>query len=88
MEAQTPIVECRGPSAVTRGLAGWSAGFTSKATTASADTWARHALLDWFAVTIAGAKEPLADILAEEFKSSTSGPVHGDRGEQQQGVAA
>ncbi len=60
--------------AVTRGLAGWTAQFSSAASTASADTWAKHALLDWFAVTIAGAKEPLAEILAEEFKASTSGP--------------
>ena len=77
MEAQTQTQNASKAGAaenVTRGLAEWSAGFTSKATTASADTWARHALLDWFAVTIAGAKEPLAAILAEEFKSSTSGP--------------
>jgi 2-methylcitrate dehydratase PrpD len=72
MEAQT---QSSAPaSAVTRGLADWSSGFTTAATTASADTWARHALLDWFAVSIAGAKEPLSDILAEEFQSSTSGP--------------
>jgi 2-methylcitrate dehydratase PrpD len=60
--------------AVTRGLADWSARFSMNATTASADRWARHALLDWFAVTIAGAKEPLAAILADEFRSSTTGP--------------
>jgi 2-methylcitrate dehydratase PrpD len=61
-------------SAVTRNLATWAAGFGNATTTASADTWARHALLDWFAVTIAGAREPLSDILADEFRSSTSGP--------------
>ena len=73
MEAQTqstnPPVE-----AVTRGLAGWTAKFANEQSTAVADTWARHALIDWFAVTIAGAREPLADILSEEFKSSASGP--------------
>ena len=40
---------------VTRGLATWAAHHTPKANTASAETWARHALLDWFACTIAGA---------------------------------
>jgi len=74
MEAQTRSSSTPGAEAVTRGLAGWSSGFSTTATTAAADTWARHALLDWFAVTIAGAKEPLAAILAEEFRSSTSGP--------------
>ena len=58
---------------VTKGLATWSAALTPKAVTPSAETWAKHALLDWFGVTIAGAREPLADILAEEFKSSTGG---------------
>ena len=58
---------------VTRNLADWTAAYTSAITTPSAETWARHALLDWFAVTIAGAREPLADILAEEFKSG-AGP--------------
>jgi 2-methylcitrate dehydratase PrpD len=74
MEAQTQSSATHGADAVTRGLAGWSAKFSSAATTAKADRWARHALLDWFAVTIAGAKEPLAGILAEEFRQSTSGP--------------
>ena len=76
MEAQTQAQSASKPAAaaVTRGLAEWSSAFTSAGVTAAADTWARHALLDWFAVTIAGAREPLADILAEEFKASTSGP--------------
>jgi 2-methylcitrate dehydratase PrpD len=76
MEARTQAAGAGAPdaAAVTCGLAAWSAAFSSRATTASADRWARHALMDWFAVTIAGAKEPLAAILAEEFKSSTTGP--------------
>ncbi len=73
-QAQTQSSAAAGADAVTRGLAGWSAQFSTAAATAKADRWARHALLDWFAVTIAGAKEPLAGILAEEFKSSSSGP--------------
>lgn len=55
---------------VTKNLAAWTAGYTSKAVTPMADTWARHALLDWFACTIAGAKEPLSDIIATEFAST------------------
>lgn len=59
---------------VTKGLANWSAGYHAKLATPDAVIWAKHCLLDWFACTIAGAKEPLADILAAEFASSTSGP--------------
>ena len=55
---------------VTRGLAAWTAGYSAKAATATSETWAKHALMDWFACTIAGAREPLADILAAEFASS------------------
>ena len=58
---------------VTRGLASWSAAYNPKHVTAQSETWAKHALLDWFACTIAGAKEPLGDILAEEFKSGAGG---------------
>jgi 2-methylcitrate dehydratase PrpD len=58
---------------VTKGLATWCAGFTPKAITPSAETWARHCLIDWLACAIAGAREPLADILAEEFKGGASG---------------
>lgn len=58
---------------VTKGLANWTAGYSPKAITPSAETWAKHCLLDWFACTIAGAKEPLADIIAEEFASGKDG---------------
>lgn len=58
---------------VTKGLATWAAAYNTKLATPDADTWAKHALLDWFACAIAGAREPLTDILAEEFKSSTGG---------------
>ena len=67
MPAAIPATE------VTRGLATWSAAYDAKAATASSQTWAKHALIDWFACTIAGAREPLADILAEEFKSGAGG---------------
>lgn len=51
----------------TRDLARWSSGLTHADVTDTARTWARHAILDWFGVTIAGAREPLAAILADEF---------------------
>ena len=56
---------------LTRELAEWIAGFGGA--TPQARLWARHALLDWTAVTIAGAREPLAGMLAEEF-GSADGP--------------
>jgi 2-methylcitrate dehydratase PrpD len=62
------------PEAVTRNLASWTATFDARAVTPAAETWARHCLLDWFGVTIAGAKEPLADIVAQEFASASGGP--------------
>lgn len=58
---------------VTANFAGWTSTFDAQSITPSAQTWARHALLDWFGVTIAGAREPLADIIAEEFTSGASG---------------
>ena len=69
-----PAMSSATPAEVTKGLATWTAGFSDKASTGLSDTWAKHAILDWFACTIAGAREPLADIIAEEFKSSASGP--------------
>lgn len=53
----------------TRELAAWSSGVRPQDVSTDAWTWARHAMLDWFGVTIAGARDPLSDILAEEFSS-------------------
>jgi 2-methylcitrate dehydratase PrpD len=50
---------------LTRELAEWVAGF--RAATPAARLWARHCLLDWAAVAVAGAREPLAGMLVEEF---------------------
>lgn len=36
--------------------------------------WARHALLDWIAGTIAGADEPLVRMLIDEYAAPESGP--------------
>jgi 2-methylcitrate dehydratase PrpD len=51
----------------TRDLAHWIAGIDDGAITASALTWAKHTLLDWLGVTIAGAREPLSDILVADI---------------------
>lgn len=56
---------------LTRALAEWVAGFTGATNTAR--LWARHALLDWAAVTVAGSREPLAAMLVGEF-GAASGP--------------
>ncbi len=60
--------------APTRDLARWSSALAASQVSDSATTWARHALLDWFGVTIAGSREELAPLLLEEF-GGTDGPV-------------
>lgn len=52
---------------VTRELAEWTAAFSNRDVTPSARTWAVHTLLDWTGVTVAGAREPLAEILTEQY---------------------
>ena len=52
---------------VTRELATWTSSFTNQDVTPSARTWATHTLLDWAGVTVAGAREPLAEILTEQY---------------------
>ena len=44
-------------------LAAWVADNDDAATTDVARTWAKHTLLDWLNVTIAGARDPLVDDL-------------------------
>jgi len=51
--------------APTRDIAAWIAA--GAAPTAVALTWARHVLLDWLGVTLAGAAEPLAGMLRDEL---------------------
>ncbi len=52
-------------------LASWIAGPHSPS--GPARVWARHALLDWAAVTIAGTLEPLSEILADEARIDAPG---------------
>jgi 2-methylcitrate dehydratase PrpD len=60
--------------APTRDLARWSSALAATQVSDSATTWAKHALLDWFGVTIAGSREDLAPLLLEEF-GGKEGPV-------------
>lgn len=50
------------PPAPTREMADWIAGVSHEDITMQALTWAKHAVLDWLGVIIAGAHEPLSDI--------------------------
>jgi len=52
---------------VTREIAEWTAGFKSSDVTPSARLWTVHALLDWAGVTVAGAREPLSEILTAQY---------------------
>jgi 2-methylcitrate dehydratase PrpD len=58
---------------VTRELAEWISKFKNSDVTPSARTWATHTLLDWVGVTVAGAREPLAEILIEQY-AEDAGP--------------
>ena len=57
----------------TREIAAWIANFGDEDVTPTARTWAVHALLDWAGVTIAGAREPLSEMLTAEY-ASDAGP--------------
>lgn len=59
--------QTEGTPEVTRELAQWTANFTNRDVTPSARTWAVHTLLDWVGVTVAGAREPLAEILTAQY---------------------
>jgi len=72
MTAATTSSEALAP---TRDLARWTSALTTKDLNDNALLWAKHALLDWFGVTIAGAKEDLAPMLLEEFKGGKDAPA-------------
>ena len=69
--APTPAHQDLAP---TRDLARWSSALAASQIPDNATLWAKHALLDWFGVTIAGAREDLAPLLLEEF-GGKEGPV-------------
>ncbi len=55
-------------------LAAWISSVDDGAISSRALEWARHAMLDWVAVAIAGASEPLVRILAAEYGEATGLP--------------
>ncbi len=59
---------------VTRILADWISATDDAAISANAREWARHVLLDWIAVSVAGASEPLVRILVDEYGTGGAGP--------------
>ena len=71
MSVQSTATEALAP---TRDLARWSSALAVTQVPDNAVLWAKHALLDWFGVTIAGLREDLAPLLLEEF-GGKDGPV-------------
>lgn len=59
---------------VTEQFAQWIATVGNADMTAQSNQWAQHALLDWFAVTIAAKDEPLVQMLIDEY--STPNATH------------
>lgn len=62
-----------GHGALTEELSSWIARVRPEEITPTAETWGKHAILDWFGVTVAGASEPLVDILMDEYAGEGSG---------------
>lgn len=58
---------------VTRRLVSLSRGLRYREIPSEALTVARHCLLDWFGVTLAGSREPLAEILRSQVAASDHG---------------
>ncbi len=65
---------------LTAEIAAWLAGLETDEISSEALTWAKHALLDWFGVTIAGANEPLVDILVDLYADGAGGTTVVGRG--------
>ena len=57
----------------TRDLAQWVAEVPSTDFTDRPRRWAKHAILDWFGVTLAGATDPLVGILAGDALDAGEG---------------
>jgi hypothetical protein len=58
---------------LTRQAADWIANIASEDITDRARTWAKHALLDWIAVTLAANNEPLVGMMVEELADDQPG---------------
>lgn len=71
---ETSIVHDDASPGATRLFAQWVAATDNTLISESAYQWAAHATLDWFAVAIAGAGEPLVRMLAREYGSPAAHP--------------
>jgi 2-methylcitrate dehydratase PrpD len=60
--------------AVTHVLADWISRTNDAAITPAAYQWAKHAMLDWLAVGIAGMAEPLVKILTDAYQGTADEP--------------
>ena len=58
----------------TTDIAHWIDGLDDRDITDTAYAWAKHAILDWLGVTIAGTREPLVDMLVDELTDGNEGP--------------
>jgi len=65
MNQQTAAMKC-GPDCTSL-MAAWISSIDDNAISPSALEWARHVMLDWVAVAIAGSSEPLVRILIAEY---------------------
>ncbi len=61
------------PATPTRDLAEWVAGIGAADVSAQARAWAKHAILDCLGVTVAGAREPLCEILVADALAEQGG---------------
>jgi 2-methylcitrate dehydratase PrpD len=65
-DAMIPDVQLDESASATLELAKWVAEFEESEITDRALAWGRHAILDWFGVTLAGMQEPLSVMVLEE----------------------
>lgn len=72
MNQQTSALNCG--TDCTSLLAAWISSVDDAAISPSALEWARHVMLDWVAVAIAGSSEPLVRILVAEYGEATDLP--------------
>lgn len=74
--AEQPL-QSRTPATPSQDIARWVANLDQADIPERAFTWAKHALLDWLGVTIAGAQEPLTEMLvADALSEGGSGAAH------------
>ena len=64
-----------GADGSTRRLADWIAATDNAAVSTRAFEWATHAVLDWLAVTVAGASEPLVCMLRDAYGEADTAPL-------------